>query len=126
LAFRKNKCKQFGKVIHSSRRLTVREVAEDAGISTTTTKNCHEIFTEIWACIILQPNLCHVCWVKIRNKTAFMSVQSLSIMQMLMKTWVYGYVVETKAQSLQWVTQTQTDMTSSVQCERDADCVVSL
>jgi hypothetical protein len=52
-------------------------------------QNCHEILTEIWACIVSQPNLCYVCWVKIRNKIVFMSVQSLSIMQMLMKTWVY-------------------------------------
>ena len=41
-----------------SNRLTVQEVAEEVSISKIV---CHEILTEIWACIALQPNSCHTC-----------------------------------------------------------------
>ena len=45
-------------VIRSNRRLTVREVAEEVSIS----KQCAMKFLpKIWACIALQPNLCHAC-----------------------------------------------------------------
>jgi hypothetical protein len=43
-------------------------------------------------------------------------------------TWVYGYAVETKAQSLQWVSTTsprpKKSTASLVKCESGADCVV--
>jgi hypothetical protein len=38
-----------------SNRLTVCEAAEEVGISKTM---CHEIRMKIWACVMLQPNLC--------------------------------------------------------------------
>ena len=48
-------------VIHSNRRLTVREVAEEVS-----QKQCAmEILSKIWACIAFQPNLCHACWRRI-------------------------------------------------------------
>jgi len=50
---------QAWKVIHSSCHLTIHEVAEEGGVSKTT---CHLRFSlKILACIVLQPNLCHIC-----------------------------------------------------------------
>jgi hypothetical protein len=54
----KEKHPKTSEVIHPNHRSTVREAAEEAEISKTM---CHEILMKIWACIMLQPNLCRVC-----------------------------------------------------------------
>jgi len=45
-------------VIHSNRRLAVREVAEEVSISK---QYAMKFLPKIWACIAMQPNLCHAC-----------------------------------------------------------------
>jgi hypothetical protein len=61
------------KVIHSNCHMTIHEVVRFS--------------LKIWAGIALQPNFCRSCCVKIRNKIMFLSVKSLLIMQMLLKTF---------------------------------------
>jgi transposase len=100
--------------IRSNRRLTVREVAEEVGISKTV---CHEILTE---------NLgMHRIATKFvpRLLTDDQKQNRVDVSQELLdrangddyflkniitgdETWVYGYDVETKVQSSQWVSKT--------------------
>ena len=50
---------QVWKIINSNCHLTIHEVAEEDGISKTL---CHMRFSlKIWACIMLQRNLCRIC-----------------------------------------------------------------
>ena len=71
---------------------------------------------KIFACIVLQPNLCRACWVKIKNRNVFVSQELVdrantneNFLKNIVtgdKTWVYGYDVKTKAQSSQWNSKT--------------------
>jgi hypothetical protein len=88
-------------VIRENRRLTVHDVSEEVGISKS---SCHTILTENWKCTVLLQNLCHVFD---KKQTVSRSVRNRLIVQLLTKTgdetWVYGYDIETKAHSSQWL-----------------------
>ena len=98
-------------VIRGNCRLTVREVADEVGISK---GSCHLIFTENF-------QLCHVsAKFVLRLLTNDQKENGVDISQELLanangnenflknvitgdETWVYGYDVETKMQSSQWM-----------------------
>ena len=72
---------------------------------------------KIGACIALQPNFCHACWRMIKNRIDLTLSQGLldrangddNFLKNIItwdETWVYGYNVETKVQSSQWVSKT--------------------
>ena len=126
------------KMICSSRRLTVREVAKEAGISKTM---CHEILTEnlgmhcVAAKFVLRllsedqkQNRVDVSkeFVDRANADEHFSKNIISGYG----TLVCSYDVETKAQFSQWVSEMsprpEKSTASSVQCESEADYVVSL
>lgn len=98
-------------VIRTNRRLTVREVAQDVGISI---GSCHEVLTEklgmhrVSAKFVPRlltedqkenrVNICQELLERATNDENFMKTIITGD-----ETWVYGYDVETKAQSSQWV-----------------------
>jgi hypothetical protein len=89
---------------------------------------------KIWACIVLQPNLCHACCNEDQKENCVDLSKELvnhenadeNFLKNIIpsvETWVYGYDVKTKAQSSQLVSRTspRPKKVSSVQCEDDAD-----
>jgi hypothetical protein len=101
-------------VIHSNRRLPVREVAEEVSISKTV---CHEILTEnlgmnrIAAKFV--PRLLTEDQKQNRDDVSQELLDRANDDDNFLKniitgdeTWVYGYDVETKVQSSQWVSKT--------------------
>lgn len=51
-------------LVRANQRLTVREFAEECGISI---GSCYETLTENWGCIESPPNLCFAWWQQTRN-----------------------------------------------------------
>ena len=94
--------------------MTVREVAEEAGISKIM---CHEILTENLGMHRVAANFV-LCLLSENQKQNHVDVSKelvdcANADEHFLKnivtsdgTWVYGYAVETKAQSLQWVSTT--------------------
>jgi len=96
-----------------NRRLTIREIAEDVGISfgscqaiLTEKLNVHHIATKFVPCVLTEDQKAN------RVNISRELLDRVSIDENFLKTtvtgdetWVYGYDVETKAQSSQWVGQ---------------------
>ena len=112
-------------VIRSNRRLTVREVAEEVGISKTV---CREILTEnLGMHRIAAKFVPHLLTDDQKQNRVDVSQELLNgangddkFLKNIItgdETWVYGYDVETKVQSSQWVSKT------SPQPKKHAKCV---
>lgn len=97
-------------MIMNDRRITIREVAEDVGISI---GSCHKIFSDVLGmkrvAAKFVPKLLHFDQKQLRMEIAQESLNEVNNDAELLKrvitgdeTWVYGYDVETKAQSSQW------------------------
>ena len=98
------------KIVLANRQITVREVAEDLNIST---GSCHSIFTEDLGmrqvAVKFVPKLPNFDQKQHRKNIAQELLDSVSdepnLLQRVItgnESWVYGYDVETKAQSSQW------------------------
>ncbi|XP_033610182.1 uncharacterized protein LOC111871520 isoform X2 [Cryptotermes secundus] len=97
-------------MIMNDRRITIREVADDVGISI---GSCHEIFSNVLGmkrvAAKFVPKLLNFEQKQRRMEVAQESLKEVNDDAELLKrvitgdeTWVYGYDVETKAQSSQW------------------------
>ena len=98
------------KIVMENRRITIREVAEDVGISVGL---CHAIFSDILGlkrvAAKFVPKLLNFDQ-KIRRVTIAQEMlndvnDDPDLLKMVItgdESWVYGYDVETKAQSSQW------------------------
>ena len=98
-------------MIHGNRHLTVREVADEVGISI---ESCHQIFTEKLQmhCVsakfvprLLTDDQKENC-VEISQELLANANGNESFLKNIItgnETWLYGYDVETKMQSLQWM-----------------------
>jgi len=98
-------------VIRGNRRLTVREVADEVGISIVP---CHQIFTEkLQMCCVSAKFVPHLLTddqkenrVKISKELLANANGNVNFLKNIIagdETWVYGYDVETKVQSSQWM-----------------------
>jgi len=100
-------------VIRSNRRLTVREVAEEVSISKTV---CHEILTENLGMHRIKAKFVPRLLTDDQKQNRVDASQELldranddNFLKNIIigdETWVYGYDVETKVQSSQWVSKT--------------------
>ena len=101
-------------VIRSNRRLTVREVSEEVSISKTA---CHEILTENLGMHRIAAKFVPRLLTEDQKQNRVDVSQELldrandddNVLKNIItgdKTWVYGYDVETKVQSSQWVSET--------------------
>lgn len=97
-------------MVMNDRRITIREVADDVGISI---GSCHDIFANILGmkrvAAKFVPKLLNFEQKQQRMEVAQESLNEVNVDSDLLKrvitgdeTWVYGYDVETKAQSSQW------------------------
>ncbi len=100
------------KIVMENRRITIREVAEDVGISV---GSCHAIFSEILGmkrvAAKFVPKLLNFDQKERRMSIAQELLNDVNDDPDLLKrvitgdeSWVYGYDIETKAQSSQWKT----------------------
>ncbi|KAG5307215.1 SETMR methyltransferase, partial [Acromyrmex insinuator] len=93
------------KIVLGNRRITVREVAEDLNISI---GSCHSIFTNDLGMRRVAAKFVQNCSISTKNSIAELldSVRDdPNVLQRVItgdESWVYGYDVETKAQSSQW------------------------
>ncbi|GAB1860480.1 Histone-lysine n-methyltransferase setmar-like protein [Camponotus japonicus] len=102
--------KEVQEMVLNNRRITIREVAEDVGISV---GSCHEIFSDILGMKRVSAKFVPKL-LNFDQKSRRMSISQEMLNDVnddpdLLKrvitgdeTWVYGYDVETKAQSSQW------------------------
>lgn len=102
--------KEVKEMVLNNRRITIREVAEDVGISV---GSCHEIFSDILGMKRVSAKFVPKL-LNFDQKSRRMSISQEMLNDVnddpdLLKrvitgdeTWVYGYDVETKAQSSQW------------------------
>jgi hypothetical protein len=72
-------------VIRGNCLLTVREVADEMGISL---GSCYQIFTEKVRCVASLQNLCCVCCLMIGYRTVLISVRNCLPMQMVLKIFL--------------------------------------
>lgn len=102
--------KKVQEMVMNDRRITIREVADDVGISV---GSCHEIFSEVLrmkrVAAKFVPKLLNFEQKQRRMEVAQESLNEVNNDAELLKrlitgdeTWVYGYDVETKVQSSQW------------------------
>lgn len=94
---------EVGKMIHSNCCLTIREGAEEAGISKTT---CHVILTENLGIHHVAAKFMphHLSEDQKQNNRVDVSKKLVDLVSKeLVDTWVYGCDIKTKGQSSQWV-----------------------
>ncbi|CAB3260001.1 unnamed protein product [Arctia plantaginis] len=102
--------KKVKEMVMNDRRITIREVADDVGISV---GSCHEIFSDVLGmkrvAAKFVPKLLNFEQKQRRMEVAQESLNEVNNDAELLKCvitgdeiWVYGYDVETKAQSSQW------------------------
>jgi len=122
-------------VIRSNRRLSVREVAEEVSISKTV---CHEILTEnLGMHRIAAKFVPHLLTDDQKQNRVDVSQELLdranddddNFLKNIItgdETWVYGYGVETKVQSSQWVSKTSSRPKKSRQVRSHVKVVLTL
>ncbi|XP_050528011.1 protein GVQW3-like [Daktulosphaira vitifoliae] len=102
--------KAVKKIVLENRRITIREVAEDVGISV---GSCHEVFSDILGMrrvsAKIVPKLLNFDQKNRRMSIALELLNDVNDDPDLLKrvitgdeSWVYGYDIETKVQSSQW------------------------